>query len=464
MRISIFARVEGDDTGSCRKVPIGAVERGAALDPASGMGLWIQEAHELLEQIQAVLLVEQAEQFIRAAARCLACYKPLSIKDSKSVVYRTAFGKMAVRSPRFYSCCSTCGFHSGEHVTVSPLAKALRERVHPQWAWLQCRYASTMSYRLAQTLLRDAFPGGKTLPSSSIKLKVRAVGERLEHEAALATAVVAEEQAAATERPRTGPQLALQIDAGYIRTSRKAEPGAWMPVVVSKLVPPGRHRSFAHAYVPSLVAQQGARQQAFLRSLQVPASATVTVLSDGGDDISLACKLPCARARVLDWFHIGMYFERLLKALPGLKGADTLTREDLRRKIVAAKRQLWYGRRHECLAALESLRRDTGWVGARNPLGCLIRYLRTCTPLLVNYAARRRMGQPISSAGAESAVDFVVGQRMKRNGHMRWTPAGANAILQVRCSVLNGQDVRNFKRWYPPGARIATLPEAVAAP
>jgi hypothetical protein len=63
---------------------------------------------------------------------------------------------------------------------------------------------------------------------------------------------------------------------------------------------------------------------------------------------------------------------------------------------------------------------------------------------------------PISSAGAESVVDYVIGQRMKRNGHMRWRQgeANANALLQVRCAVLNGQGIRNFKRWYPPGRRL----------
>jgi hypothetical protein len=48
----------------------------------------------------------------------------------------------------------------------------------------------------------------------------------------------------------------------------------------------------------------------------------------------------------------------------------------------------------------------------------------------------------------------VIGQRMKRNGHMRWSQEGANALLQVRCAVLNGQDVRNFVRWYSPDRRV----------
>jgi hypothetical protein len=70
--------------------------------------------------------------------------------------------------------------------------------------------------------------------------------------------------------------------------------------------------------------------------------------------------------------------------------------------------------------------------------------------MLVNYRKRRAPGIAISSAGAESVVDYVVGQRMKRNGHMCWTREGANSLLQVRCAVLNGLDIRNFKRWYPP--------------
>lgn len=52
---------------------------------------------------------------------------------------------------------------------------------------------------------------------------------------------------------------------------------------------------------------------------------------------------------------------------------------------------------------------------------------------------------------------------MKKNGQMRWSRAGANALLQVRCAVLNGLDVRRFKRWYPPGQRLIDLPRLAAA-
>ena len=46
---------------------------------------------------------------------------------------------------------------------------------------------------------------------------------------------------------------------------------------------------------------------------------------------------------------------------------------------------------------------------------------------------------------------------------MLWTREGANSLLQVRCAVLNGLDMRNFKRWYPPGKQFARLPRLVCS-
>ena len=138
-----------------------------------------------------MVLNEQADEFVRVAAGCLACGRRLGIKDTKLLVYRTVYGKARLRSPRFYSRCSACGFISGDGATVSPLAHALKDRSHPQWTWFQCRYASVMSYRLAKIYLRDAFPGGKDLPCSSIKRNVGAIGQRLEREAKQATSEAA---------------------------------------------------------------------------------------------------------------------------------------------------------------------------------------------------------------------------------------------------------------------------------
>lgn len=69
--------------------------------------------------------------------------------------------------------------------SFSPLAEQLPERVHPQWLWLQSRYAAAMSFRLARVFLHDALPAGRALAASSIKRNVRRIGERLDREAQL---------------------------------------------------------------------------------------------------------------------------------------------------------------------------------------------------------------------------------------------------------------------------------------
>jgi len=47
MRISIQACIESDDSSSPKVIAIGRVEHDAGVDPASGIGLFVQEAHEV---------------------------------------------------------------------------------------------------------------------------------------------------------------------------------------------------------------------------------------------------------------------------------------------------------------------------------------------------------------------------------------------------------------------------------
>lgn len=146
-----------------------------------------------------------------------------------------------------------------------------------------------------------------------------------------------------------------------------------------------------------------------------------------------------------------MRFEHLRTAVQGLRlePGYGFMRRWLCTRVGKAKWLLWHGRHHECLRRLESLRRDTGWGGLRNPLGSLIRYIESYPDWLIDYGKRYRQHRPISTGSAESAVEYVVDQRMKNKGHMRWSRQGANALLQVRCAVLNGIDMLNFMRWYP---------------
>jgi hypothetical protein len=50
----------------------------------------------------------------------------------------------------------------------------------------------------------------------------------------------------------------------------------------------------------------------------------------------------------------------------------------------------------------------------------LLAYLERNQDMLVHYAARRRRGEPISTAFVESAVNEIVAKRMNKKQQMRW--------------------------------------------
>ena len=52
----------------------------------------LQEAKDLMQQLQAIVVAEQAVQFVEVASKCPTCMETLGSKDSKQIVYRTVFG------------------------------------------------------------------------------------------------------------------------------------------------------------------------------------------------------------------------------------------------------------------------------------------------------------------------------------------------------------------------------------
>lgn len=59
----------------------------------------------------------------------------------------------------------------------------------------------------------------------------------------------------------------------------------------------------------------------------------------------------------------------------------------------------------------------------------------------MDYGAHVKAGRMIGSGPIEAACKVVIGQRLKGAG-MRWTDAGADAVLAVRTTLLNGQSDR----------------------
>ena len=155
-----------------------------------------------------------------------------------------------------------------------------------------------------------------------------------------------------------------------------------------------------------------------------------------------------------------MRFEHALQAARGLGAgtAETHLADEAVRGLERAKWRLWHGRWPGCRRKLAALCRWTQRKPLRDVAGIgrlqrhvseLLGYLERNQDALVHYAARRRNGEPISTAFVESAVNEIVARRMNKKQQMRWNRTTVQPFLDVRTAVLNGTLEDAFRRRYP---------------
>jgi len=163
---------------------------------------------------------------------------------------------------------------------------------------------------------------------------------------------------------------------------------------------------------------------------------------------------------VLDWWHAAVRFEHALQAARGLGvgTADTHFASEAVRRLERAKWRLWHGRGTGCRHKLAALCRWTERKHMRDVTGIgrlqrhaseLLGYLERNEHALVHYAARRRWGEPISTAFVESTVNEIVAKRMNKKQQMRWNRTTVQPFLDVRTAVLNDTLEDAFRHRHP---------------
>src|SRR5215212_4336818 len=121
--------------------------------------------------------------------------------------------------------------------------------------------------------------------------------------------------------------------------------------------------------------------------------------------------------------------------------------------------RLWHGRVRraldllgETLAWLEDRAQTAPAAAAKmaTSLRGLETYVSGQAGVIIDYAAARRRGEPISTATTEGTVQWLLHRRMGANQQMRWSPRGAHRMLKVRTAVANGTlavDRAAAERW-----------------
>lgn len=397
-------------------------------------------AQELALRVAQLALSEQlaARQAATSTAKALpcACGQRQYLQRQQARTVRTLVGPVSYVRPYYY--CPAC------RASRAPLDEALGQDARAVTAGvvrLVAEFSAHLSFGTAATLLEKAHPV-VALSARQVETIAEAVGAQ-----AAVTQQKAVAQAAQTPlapaphlrlvgapppEPRTwiiemdGVHAPLrdgtwqEVKCGLVyRHDQRLEISKERGVLLQKL------RCAVRGGVTEFREQLWAQ----LIAAGVRATDHLVVLGDGAAwiDETVAERFPQAR-RILDFFHVAEHLWEVAHARfgEGAKAAQTW--------MTAKLAQLKQGGWAQVCRALNQLRL-TG--AAAQKRAETVGYLRRHRTQLA-YDQYQADGLPIGSGAIEGTCKQLVASRCKQAG-MRWSPAGLDAMLALRCRVLNEQ-------------------------
>jgi len=416
------------------------------------IGLSIEEGKALLKALQHKIVEAQTEAFCAPKSVCQGCQRRLRCKGAHAIRYRTVFGDITARSPRYYRCrCKGL-----RPKTFSPLTDLLPDHTAPELLWLETRWASLVSFGVSARLLKDVLPIGESLSAETVRNHLHKAARRMEDE-------LADEQVFFIETcprdrvsmPLPEGRITVGIDGGYVRSQEKKQPH--FEVMVAKSMPadrPNRYLGLVHTHDT----RPKRRLHEVLKEQGLQENQPVTFLTDGGDTVqNMAQYMAPASEHLLDWFHITMRITVMRQYVKGLSHHNPEEGRAVDRLLRQIKGFLWNGNLRDghrvikvLVMDLECIETDYPSIKAlRKAAGEFEVYIRNNAWMIPNYAERRRYGERVSTGFVESAINTVVGKRFGKRQQMRWSKPGAHLLLQTRTRALDGTLRDKFEQWYP---------------
>ena len=452
-RVKLVAEFE---TGETTEVEVARLERDEQAGLAD-LGLRLAEAKRLTAAIQTEIVPAQVTISGEHRRTCVACGRVLASKGHYNATFRSLFGDVPIRVRRLL----TCPCQNGAEATSFSAFDRKAATVAPELAYVTARYAALAPFGKVADLLSELLPVSGGPNAGTVRNRTMRVGEAVVQPSVETTAEPA--------TGRLGKPVVVGLDGGYVR-SRHRQDERHFAVIAGKVIDAqGNQSRFAFARNSPSIASGEFKQALGLVGVTADTPPTVLCNGDAGLWRLQREALPNATV-VLDWWHAAVRFEHALQAARGLGAADAHLAAEAVRGLQRAKWRVWHGRWPGCRRKLAVLCRWARRTALRGLAGIgrlehhvsdLLGYLERNQGALVHYAARRRNGEPISTAFVESSVNEIIAERMNKKQQMRWNRATVQPFLDVRTAVLNDTLVDAFRRRYP-GFRPANGNEAVA--
>ena len=398
-------------TGVTTEMEAARLERDEQASVAD-LGLRLTEAKQITAALQAEMVPAQITVVGERRRLCATCGCMLASKGYYSATFRSLFGDVPVRVRRLLAC--PCQDSRG--ATSFAVFDLDAATVAPELAYVTARYAALAPFGQVAVLLSELLPISGAPNAGTVRNRTLRVGED----------VVQPDATQMAEPITTQPAepVVVGLDGGYVR-SRHQQEERHFEVVAGKVIDAdGIQSRFAFARNGPMIASDAFEQALAVAGVHADTPATVLCDGDAGLWRLQREALPHATI-VLDWWHAAVRFEHALQAARGLGAglADTHLADAAVRGLERAKWRLWHGRWPGCRRKLAVLSRWARRKHVRYAAGIgrlerhiseLRGYLERNQDALVHYAARRRRGEPISTAFVESAVNEIVAKRMNK--------------------------------------------------
>ncbi|UUZ62891.1 hypothetical protein LP417_24110 [Polaromonas sp. P1-6] len=303
------------------------------------LGLSLAQAKSVLGRLQADIVTKQIQLLSACQRTCKHCGLVRKLKDYHEVHYRSLFGDIVARVPRWRACSCNAGGACAE----------IRKRqrwISAELEFVQSQLAATIPYAKSAELLCLLLPVSKGNAVSTVREHALAVGRRLDEQGLVVEAAASQtDSISATDASIT---TIVGLDSGYVRHCHP-DPEQSFEVVAGRAMQEGYgQRSLAFVQIIDDHSKERVR---VMLSHFGGAEQALEVFTDGDTRLRQwqQTTLP-GSSHVLDWYHLKTRIAKLNSVVHSRLAGDQLKPYDHDRLSGLAgglKWRLWHGRSGE---------------------------------------------------------------------------------------------------------------------
>jgi len=361
-----------------------------------------------------------------------ACTGVLDLKGHKEITWDTTLGK--VQLWRQTGQCRACGRWLGlldEFLEVTP------QRITLGLASAVALAGTCEAYAPASAILQECLH--QTFDDNRIRATVLEVAKRAEGWVTLSGPELEE---TAKSLPTTKPlTVYVGVDGGRVQIVNEGWKEPCEGVIWWTDPGSGRRERIAVGDVTNKEAVLGALDRWIQCARKRNPKLTLVIIADGAPWIWKWARKYRKAIKILDYYHLK---ERVWKAADGVYERD---REMAQGWVDAIMDGLWAGGVREVIETLEHMREFCVFPAADpkdKAMLSLIEFLDDREDL-IDYARHRAADRTIGSGIVESTCKQLFNMRLKGPG-MRWSRAGAQAIIHLRCLHITGRWANLWRR------------------